>query len=194
VNARGIKVVVCMVAASASFAACGVSAESQPKTIAPEDVPFDLSRRASRTEERRPSSGPYSYDLYFVSGDRLQAVARAAKISPTPTRTLRALLRGPHPTESDQGLRSVLDPRLVVEHVGIENGVATITLEGTGASRIATDEQAVGIAQLVYTATGIPGVHRVRFEVAGTPSEIPRGDGSLSSRPLARSDFPDVAP
>jgi spore germination protein GerM len=91
-------------------------------------------------------------------------------------------------------LRSVLDPRVAIEHVGVRNGVATITLEGTGASRIATDQQAAGIAQLVYTATGIPGVNRVRFRIAGAPSEVPRGDGSLSSHALTRSDFPDVAP
>jgi spore germination protein GerM len=43
-------------------------------------------------------------------------------------------------------------------------------------------------------ATGIPGVDRVRFEVDGEPAEIPRGDGTLTNRPVGRGDYALAAP
>jgi spore germination protein GerM len=47
---------------------------------------------------------------------------------------------------------------------------------------------------MVYTATAIAGVDGVRFEVAGEPAEVPRGDGTLTGRPVDRSDYQLDAP
>ena len=170
-----------------------MSPQSQPKTVAPADVPFDLAQRAPSTPTI-PANGPFSYELYFVSRERLSPVTRSAKSEPTATATMRNLVRGPNQTEVEEGLRTLLAPDVSVENVTVRDGLATVSLAGAGASRVATDEQATGIAQLVYTATGIPGVDRVQFEVGDKSTEVPRGDGSLSSRPVSRADYPDVAP
>ncbi len=184
----------CAVALVGTLGACGVSAQSGPKTIARADVPFDLARRAQTMPPTTSTNGPYSYDLYFVSGERLRPVTRTAKSQPSATTTLRELLRGPDQSESEEGLRTVLAPDVSVQQVKVVHGLATVALDDTEASRISNDERALGIAQLVYTATAIPGVARVRFEVGGSSTEVPRGDGSLSSRPVTRADYPDVAP
>jgi spore germination protein GerM len=78
--------------------------------------------------------------------------------------------------------------------VSVDQGMATVWLGDGGILRSGTAQQALGIAQFVYTATEIPGVERVRFRVGGQPAEVPRGDGTLSSRAVDRSDYPSVAP
>jgi spore germination protein GerM len=54
--------------------------------------------------------------------------------------------------------------------------------------------QLIALAELVYTATGRPGVGQVSFTLEGEPTQVPTGDGELSSDPLTRSDYQDLAP
>jgi spore germination protein GerM len=103
------------------------------------------------------------------------------------------LTRGPSPSEADAGLRSLLPPDVTIDHVRVNGRVVTVGLSGTGAVQPAGSVRALAIAQMVYTATAIPGVERVRFEVDGEPAEVPRGDGTLTNKPVGRSDYPNVA-
>jgi spore germination protein GerM len=52
----------------------------------------------------------------------------------------------------------------------------------------------IALAEIVFTATGRPGVGQVSFSLDGRPVEVPRADGSLTSEPLARTDFRELAP
>jgi spore germination protein GerM len=88
----------------------------------------------------------------------------------------------------------VLAPDIAVDDVVVDAGVATIELESGDASNSGAEGQALGVAQIVYTLTGLPGIRRVRFVVDGQTSEVPRGDGTLSKQPVSRSDYPEVVP
>jgi Sporulation and spore germination len=171
------------------LAGCGVSAQSSPHEIDKADVPFGLTERAN-TPTTLPSDAPYSYTIFLVSNDQLRAVSRGSRTEPTPISRLDALTDGPTPTEADAGLSTLVGPDVTVERVHIsDQGVATVELSGEGATQSAGNDRALAIAQLVYTATAIPGVERVRFEVAGKPTEVPRGDGTLTSRAVSRADY-----
>jgi spore germination protein GerM len=52
----------------------------------------------------------------------------------------------------------------------------------------------LAVAQLVYTATSIPGAIEVRLAIEGHPIDAARGDGSLSNSPVRPSDYPGLAP
>jgi hypothetical protein len=183
----------CLVASAAlALSACGVGAQSAPHPIDRADVPFGLVERAEAPAT--PSPAPYSFTIFLVAGDRLQAATRGSQSPPTPGAQLRRLLQGPTPTEADAGLRTLLTPDVAVDHVRVADGIATISLSGANAAQPPGSDRALAVAQLVYTATAIPGVERVRFEVDGEPAEIPRGDGTLTNRPVGRDDYALAAP
>jgi spore germination protein GerM len=194
VKRRWLATVALTTLAACGITACGVGAQSHPETIDRADVPFDLAERSSDTPTTTNPRDAASYTIYLVSGDHLRAVTRSARSAPTPVEQLSQLVKGPTPAEADAGLRTLLPPEVTVDGVRISNHVATIELSGTGAAQSAGDERALAIAQLVYTATAVPGVTRVQFEVDGTPAEVPRGDGRLTSRPVTRADYTLAAP
>ena len=88
----------------------------------------------------------------------------------------------------------MLAPDIAVDDGVVDDGVATIELNGGDASNSGAEGQALGVAQIVYTLTGLPGIGRVRLVVDGQTSEVPRRDGTLSKQPVSRSDYPEVAP
>jgi spore germination protein GerM len=170
-------------------AGCGVGAQSEPHTIDRSDIPFGLAARAHETTTTLRRTTP-SYTVYLVGDDRLRAVTRSTSEPLTPREVLARLVDGPSATEADAGLRTLLDPEVDVERVRVDGGVATIELSGTGTARPAGDDGALAVAQLVYTATALPTVERVRIEIGGRQAEIPRGDGTLTKAPVSRSDYP----
>ncbi len=190
---RAVLVAVCIVTLATLVGGCGVGAQSNPQVIDRAEVPFGLAQRDRSAPTTAPQVG-VSYTLFFVAGDRLRAVTRSTPTSLGPAATLRQVVRRPDRAETEAGLRTLLPPDLEIDGVTIERGTATVALGGSGAAKSATDQQVLGIAQLVFTATGLAGVDRVRFEVDGEPAEIPRGDGTLSTRPVDRADYPAVAP
>ena len=50
-------------------------------------------------------------------------------------------------------------------------------------------EQILAVAQVVLTATAVPGVERVRFLLEGEAVEVPRADGTLTSDSLQAADY-----
>ncbi len=190
---RAVVVAVGIIALASILGACGVGAESQPQSIDRTDVPSGLARRADGSPSTVPQTGaPYS--LYFVADDRLRSVTRTAPSTPGATAILRMLLRGTSRSETQGGLRTLLPPDLKIDAVTVDNGIATVSLGGSGDLNIASDEQALGVAQMVFTVTGLAGIDHVRFETNEKVAEVPRGDGTLSARPVERADYPSVSP
>jgi spore germination protein GerM len=56
-----------------------------------------------------------------------------------------------------------------------------------------TSEQLLRIAQIVFTATRVPGVTGVRFTLNGTPIQAPTPTGSTSD-PVGQAQYPEFAP
>jgi spore germination protein GerM len=180
---------VCLAAlAVAGVTGCGVGAQSDPRAIDASDVPFGLAERAN-TPTTRPEPSSHPFVVFLVADDHLRPVVRGARSAPTALEQLRQLTRGPTPAESEAGLRTLLTPDVTIDDVRVVDGVATIELSGVGSAQPSGRERALAIAQMVYTATAIPGVDRVRFEVDGEPAEVPRGDGTLTGRPVDRGDY-----
>ena len=119
-------------------------------------------------------------------------VTRTRSQPPELTDRLRALILGPTRDEAAFKLHSVLPPDTTVRGVRVDQTTATVDLGGsfdaaTGNSRI------VAVAQIVYTVTQQPGVTLVRLELKGQPIDVPRGDATLTSKPLRRADYPPTA-
>ena len=165
-------------------AGCGVRGESTPTrleeiALPPEPVP---------AEARPEDEGPATV-VFFVRGERLEAVERST--TPSLTAAMRGLLEGPRETEAEGGLRSAVPAGTSLRSASLADGLATVDLSEEFSS-VVGPEQVLAIAQVVYTATSIEGVAEVRFAIDGEPIDAARGDGSLSTGPVRRDDYPDL--
>ena len=173
--------------------ACGVQAADHASTAGPEEVPFDLlSPATSSSTTTLPELTSSAVTVWMVADDHLVALQRTVARPVTLERVLAALAEGPTENEAALGIRSALTGARMGESADVTADVAIIDLVaefGEAAPR----EQLLALAQLVYTATELPGVAVVSFEIDGTPIEVPKADGSLTDRPVTRADYASLA-
>ena len=174
-----------------ALAACGVPIDSGPHRLAAGDVPLGLAAPSTTTTQAGPRSprAVAVIQAYLVFQDRLVARSRVIPSPANPMAALGALLAGPTALEAGAGLRSAIPAGAVVLDVHEDkSGRATIDMS-TEVAQTGGPDQILAIAQVVYTATALPGVTSVSFELAGQPVEVPRADGTLMSGPVGRGDF-----
>lgn len=167
--------------------ACGIGGEPQPTRL--EDValpPEVVPEEATPADEEGPSTL-----VFFIQGETLVPVERG--VSPTPGGAIRTLLEGPRDTEAAIGLRSAIPAGTTLLRAAVDGELATIDLSSSFSS-IVGPEQVLALAQLVYTATSIPGITQAAFAIEGSRIDVARGDGSLSSGPVSRLDYPGIGP
>ncbi|MGY1828731.1 MULTISPECIES: AMIN-like domain-containing (lipo)protein [unclassified Blastococcus] len=170
--------------------ACGVPTGADPSTIAASDVPYGL---AAPSSPPSPPPAPVP-DIeagwaYLVGADEaLVPRARDSGTGPIDERLgelLSALVAGPTEEERAEGLSTALPAGLEASVTGIDDGTATIDL--SGAAPLPSTRRAV--AQLVLTATSLPGVEAVLLTSGGEPVEAPLPSGALTDAPLLPADY-----
>lgn len=185
-GARLLRLVVVFVGV-AGLAACGLRSESDANRIPKDDVPFGLLEPASTTTaEPLPSGTVRVMEIYFVQAGRLFPVAREVE-RPSVIRAFEAVALGPTPPEAADGIRSALPPEVTMQ-LRAEGTTVVVDLSGPFAEAPPT-EQALALAQLVYTATAFTGIEAVRFLLDGEPVEVPRADGTLTADRVGRVDY-----
>jgi spore germination protein GerM len=129
--------------------------------------------------------------VYFVKGDALIRVSRPAKGDvPLLRQAMAALLAGPGPEERDSGLTTQLPSGVKIRLIKLERKMAIVDLSrelehyGGGSARLEGM-----IAQIVYTATGVPGIDKIWIWVEGEKEVVLGGEGLVLDRPLGRQDL-----
>jgi hypothetical protein len=174
-----------------SLVACGIPADSQPQAIARKDIPFDLLAPSTTIVGPGVPGTRVPVNVYLVGITGLVPVTRGVRAPATLPEALSALLAGPTDTEVADGLRTSITAQTSVSAGPVGFGVGTIDLGGAF-GQVGGQEQILAVAQLVFTATSVPGIAKVQFTLAGRPVEVPAGDGTLTQGPLGRSDFPSL--
>lgn len=179
----------------ALLAACGVQDDSSPRALGQDDVPFDLLAPATSVAPAGTGEGAGG-TVWFVDNEGQLARGGRREMDPPVTveRILTALLEGVTEAEANAGLRSniVGDTRLLgVE--GPDDGLVIVDLSGEFLT-VSRQLQRLALAQVVFTATGLPNVDRVLFEFDGKRAEVPGADDQLTSDPLTRADFAQFDP
>lgn len=124
--------------------------------------------------------------VYFFKGDKLTAVERplGADEAPLP-KAITELLSGP----KEHGLSSQIPPGTKILHLQIKNGTAILDfnrkLEAYGGGSARVEGM---VAQIVYTATGIPGIEKAWIWVGGQREVILGGEGLVLDHPLSRHE------
>ena len=198
-----------LVAVAALSASCGVPRDGHDRPLRRSQVAFDPIPGATTTTRvaagvtttaLEPSttvaptttttnpSLSYPFALYWIRGDQVVRVRRQLPLEPTLALVSAIFLQGPDPLELDTGLRTALPLPSSIIRVTSEAGTATVELDASFFS-LGGQEQIRGIAQIVYTVTGVAGVGRVRFAFRGRAVAVPRADGQPTSVPVSRDDY-----
>jgi len=194
VNSRRAAVVAGALASLAALASCGVPIDSGPKALARGNVPFGLLRPSSTTTTS-PSAAPVTVSvvIYLLAANgQLSAAAREVPVPAPLTAILGALVDGPTNAEAAAGLQSAVPSQTQVISASVAGGIATVDLGGTFAQLVGTPE-IEAVAQIVFTATAVPGVSGVSFELNGQQVAVPTATGA--EVPIAnRTQFAPFAP
>ena len=170
------------VAAVFSLAGCGVPVDKQPSALSRHGIPFDLLQPnpSTTTAATAPSPVEVPVQIFLIGPTgHLAAVTRAVSGStPDLGTVLEALVAGPTDAESARGLQSALTTQTTILSATVAGGTATVNVGGTFGQLVGPPEiQAV--AQVVFTATALPGVTGVTFELSGQPVQVPVASGAL---------------
>jgi spore germination protein GerM len=172
--------------------ACAIQPDSGPR-----DIPAN--QRLS-LEPVAPEAGAAagSRRIYLVADDdegdggrSLRPVLR--NVDPGPEAVLNELFNGPNEEEIDGGVRTDL-PEPLTLHSASRVGdmlIVDVTPEILELSGPALQR---AVAQIVFTASDLPGTRDVRLRVDGQQLPWPDGRGELQTDPLTIYDYPGFVP
>lgn len=173
------------------LAACGVGLDAAPNVVNRKDVPFGLLRPAPPTTAARAAR--QFATIYLAGPTRLVAASRAVPAPATLRGILDALGEGPTSVQASRGLDSPISTAAPLTLVRDAAGTVTVSVAATFV-KLAEPDQAVAVAQLVYTLTAFPTVTAVELRIANRAAKVPTGKGTLSHGPLVRADYVTLAP
>jgi hypothetical protein len=178
-----------LVLATMIVAACGIPRDEEP-IITPGGVVMP----AVAPTEAPPAVGPAGPSVpkadiavFLVQAEHLVRVVRRAS-RPDLAEALDELLAGPMEAELAAGIRTAISPQTELRSARLDGDTAVVDLSAAFVE-VGGQEQILAVAQVVLTATAVPGVDRVRFLLEGQAVEIPRADGTLSSESLGAADY-----
>lgn len=191
---RGPALVVVSVALG--VAACGVPLDDTPRELAVESVPYGLLETSTTSipEPRSlPTFRPTTVYLRDNEGHLVQ-VRRELPGEQTVENAVLSLLTEPTESEGASGLGTAISSTTVLRGVsGPEAGLVTIDLSSE-ISDVSPQSVRLALAQIVYTATAVPGVDQVLFQVDGEARQVPNAAGESTAEPLTRADYREFLP
>jgi spore germination protein GerM len=187
---RALTVVIALTIAGG---ACAIPRDSSPRPI-PREAQQPLSEAGTPGPAGSEVFGPRVYFLRDdPEGGATEAVPVSRNVAATAEAVLSALFDGRTSAETDAPLRTSIPTgtRLLGARI-----IAQRTLQVDVTEQLfdaESDAQIEAVAQIVYTATALQNVDRVRLLVEGEPRDWLVGDGSLVSGTLTRFMYPGFA-
>lgn len=180
---------------------CGLTEDSGPQAIAPENLPPDLLDPGAGTNTTvSESPGTASVDVYFLEevGDAVRLAAMQRKVANTadPGDRLAALFTQPTDAEAAQGLVTAIPADTALRSMPVLNedtNELVLDLSNEFLS-IEGPELAKAFAQIVWTVTELDGVRQVRFLVDGDEIRAQDANGAEQEGAVTRGDYTALAP
>ncbi len=193
---RLLRLLAGLLPAAILLGACGIPTDSAPQKLSRSSVPFGLLAPSApiTTATTLPSTLEVPVQIFLVAPDgHLAAVTRDVPFPAPLSAVLSALVAGPTAPEAASGLETAIPSHADVLSANISGGIATINLS-SDFSQLVGPTQIQAVAQLVFTATALPAVHGVSFELQGQKIEVPTGSGAEVPGPVDRTAFAALAP
>jgi len=184
--------------------ACGISSDDKPRALDANDLPAALAANPSGTTVPGPSEGSrQSAKLYLVqtNGDTEILVSQPTPIPEVTdfTQLPRAVLEeliAQQPADASGGgstLINAIPSTVQVLDATVTGNVLDLNLSDLGSVELTRQRQAA--AQIVFTATALPGIDAVRFSIDGQQTAVPLDDQmSVPGEPVTRGDYPKLMP
>lgn len=148
-------------------AGCGVGVDEQPRALG-------VTTTTSVAPQPATTDGVESSSLYVVRDDRVLPFTRELA-DQLPRTVLDALVTTRAEDVPVAGASTAVPAGTTVLGTRLEGGTLTVDLSRRFGRVVGPARQAA-VAQIVLTLTELPGVERVRFEVAGDPVTVPTPD------------------
>jgi spore germination protein GerM len=171
----------------------------QEKRDEPREVVVSVSKPAQESKEdkqAKPAPKARQARLFFiaVSPDgriQLKGVIRAIQYEDAPlTSALEVLLKGPSPSEVNQGLISLISPETRLRKVYVKEGTAYLDFsESFRFNSLGREGMVAQLKQVVYSSTEFPTVKKVQILIEGKASDYLGPEGVYIGKPLSREDF-----
>lgn len=181
---------------------CGLPQDGQAQPLKESAVPYGLlapagggdSASSQQLQLRAAQLRIYLLDAAGVLRPVPAPVDTSRDVTPASALTSLFALLAAGPTERQRaaGLSTALAPDVRIDLVQLQGGIADLQLQATPREPSA-DRLPLAIGQLVLTATTVDGVDGVRIVRNGAPIEVPVPGGALTSGPLRRSDYRELA-
>lgn len=189
-----------LVALALAVAGCGLSADDEPHLLSAGDLPADLlGSTTSTTVPTSESPTTTAVTIYYLvhrdGVTRLAPTQREVDDGSRPRDRLAALLNPPTADEQAAGLLTSIPATTILLDTKLVEAESTLLVD---LSRSLFDVQGQELrnafAQLVWTATELDGVRRVRFLVEGEEFRAPDEDGAEQAGAVSRADYITLAP
>ena len=175
-------------------AACGVPQDPAPRVLDASALPEELAIPSTTTTSTEAPVPRQSVYLYFVDGEALSEPVERELATPAGLlASLEALFEGPTEEEASAGLTSVIPAETVILGSDLTNGVLQVNLAEGALEQIEGALQSLAIAQLVFTATEIPGVEWLWVLIEGEPRALPTDEGDVEA-PVGRVHYASLGP
>jgi hypothetical protein len=172
---RVIAMTVVLAALTGACAESGAQPIGPAPSIEPSPSPSPSEGPSSPTPAPTPSPSPIpvqtmTFELWFTYDGSLFLTHRTEPFTPAVgSRALEALFEGPTSAERAADLGTTINPGTRLNGLTIDDGVATVDLDGTFIDQ-QTPAIAVGsLAQVIYTLTQFDRIQGVVFEIDGRP-------------------------
>jgi spore germination protein GerM len=175
-------VAVVVAAMGVAGAACGVPVDASPRPLPRNAIPFDLLQPNPTTSTSTSTTTPVGVPvkIFFLDAQgHLAPVERNVAAHPPGGEldaVMAAVIQGPTNVEAEL-YRSAIPTKTRVMRTSEADGVATIDLSANFGELVGPP-QIQAVAQIVYSATALPGVHGVAFELDGRPVQVPVASGA----------------
>lgn len=195
---RGTAVAV-VVALLATLGACGVAENDKPHVIAADEVPPGLLDASPTTSTSVASPTVQAVTVYYLiqQGEvvRLRGVTREVERADRARDRLLAVLAPPTTEEAEAGILTSIPPDTELLETELNEAGDELTIDlSRSLFDIQGQESSNAFAQLVWTATEVPGVERVRFQADGDEIRAPDEEGVEQPGAVSRSDYITLAP
>jgi spore germination protein GerM len=170
--------------------ACAIQPDASPRDIPSADRALSDPLVPAEGGESAGTTRVYLVKETDDGTPQLRAVLRS--VDPTPNGVMQELFKGPNSQEEDDGVTTAVPRGLVLRSARSGAGVLNVDVSSELLDEPAPKLQ-LAIAQIVFTASGLEGVRRVRVTVIGTSRPWPDGEGELRTSALTVYDYPGLA-
>lgn len=171
---------------------CSIPTSQVPTDISRSEVPFGLlSSQPAPGKSPTPPLVPVL--IYVAKGTQIVPIKVSAPPPGRIDQAIRVLLNGVDTAQSQAGLRSAIPEGTHLVSFDLTGETANLDMS-TAFTTAPSADQALAVAELVFTATASRRIIRITVSVEGRHLELPLPDGSLTDLPVTRADYAGLQP